>query len=111
MKGSLRKTYDIVLHADVLEDIRDDKEIWKLLTDGKLISAFQFDSGVGEQAIKLIEPTKFIEALSANNIMRLMAEEGKESPMITYRNNKNNIDLWYQEMREFGLTEDEIKVL
>lgn len=110
-EGTLRKTYDTYLHPDVLMDIKDDKELWRLLTDGKLISAFQFDSGVGEQAIKLIEPTRFIEAMSANNLMRLMAEEGKESPMITYKNNKNNIELWYKEMRDFGLNEKEIRVL
>lgn len=110
-EGSLRKTYDKVLHPDVLMDIKDDENLWKLLTDGKLISAFQFDSGVGEQAIKLIQPTKFIEAMSANNLMRLMAEEGKESPMITYKKNKQDINLWYKEMRDFGLNEKEISIL
>lgn len=110
-EGTLRKTYDKVLHPDVLMDIRDNKDMWRLLTDGKLISAFQFDSGVGEQAIKLIQPTKFIEALSANNLMRLMAEEGKESPMITYKRYKENIDLWHEEMKEFGLNKKEISIL
>lgn len=109
-QGSLRKTYDKYLHPDVLGDVRDDKNVWKMLTDGKLISAFQFDSGVGEQAIKLIQPETFIEALNCNNLMRLMAEEGKEQPLNIYKNHKENIDLWYEEMKEYGLSDKEVKI-
>lgn len=44
--------------------------------------------------------------------MRLMtAEKGAETPMMKYIRFKNNIDLWYAEMRNAGLTEDQMKVL
>ena len=44
--------------------------------------------------------------------MRLMtAEKGAETPMEKYIRFKNNINLWYQEMRDAGLTEQEMKVL
>ena len=40
----------------------------------------------------------------ANGLMRLMtAEKGEETPMEKYIRFKNNINLWYQEMNEYGL--------
>ncbi len=40
--------------------------------------------------------------------MRLMtAEKGAETPMEKYIRFKNNIDLWYREMYDFGLTASE----
>ena len=40
--------------------------------------------------------------------MRLMtAEKGEETPMEKYVRYKNNINLWYQEMKEYGLTPEE----
>ena len=44
--------------------------------------------------------------------MRLMtAEKGEETPMEKYIRFKNNIDLWYAEMTEYGLTPEEQKTL
>lgn len=44
--------------------------------------------------------------------MRLMtAEKGAETPLDKYVRFKNNIDLWYQEMTNAGLTEEEQRVL
>jgi DNA polymerase-3 subunit alpha len=44
--------------------------------------------------------------------MRLMtAERGAETPMEKYIRFKNNINLWYQEMRNFGLSEEEQHIL
>lgn len=47
---------------------------------------------------------------TANSVMRLMAD-GTEQPIDTYVKYKNDISLWYQEMRDYGLTEDEIVTL
>lgn len=108
-QGSLRKTYDKYLHPDVID--RDSEELWQQLSDGLLISAFQYDSPVGEQAIKSIKPKNFIEAMNGNNLMRLMAEEGKDQPMDIYVRNKLDINEWYREMQEFGLTDKDIKIV
>ena len=44
--------------------------------------------------------------------MRLMtAEKGEETPMEKYIRFKNNINLWYQEMNEYGLTTQEQETL
>ncbi|MGL6184736.1 MAG: PHP domain-containing protein [Clostridium chrysemydis] len=108
-QGSLRKTYDKYLHPDVID--RDSEDLWRQLSDGLLISAFQYDSPVGEQAIKSIKPKNFIEAMNGNNLMRLMAEEGKDQPMDIYVRNKLNINEWYKEMEEFGLSEKDIEIV
>ena len=53
-----------------------------------------------------------MEMADANGLMRLMtAEKGQESPMEKYIRFKNDISLWYKEMREYGLTQNEQKVL
>ena len=44
--------------------------------------------------------------------MRLMtAEKGAETPMEKYIRFKNNINLWYQEMKKYGLSEKEQRIL
>ena len=53
-----------------------------------------------------------MEMADANGLMRLMtAEKGQEPPMDKYIRFKNNIDLWYKEMDEYGLTKEEQKTL
>ena len=48
----------------------------------------------------------------ANGLMRLMtAEKGEETPMEKYIRFPRIINLWYQEMKEFGLTEEEVEAL
>ena len=43
--------------------------------------------------------------------MRLTGEEGEERPMDKYARFKEDISLWYKEMRDFGLSTEEQKVL
>ena len=44
--------------------------------------------------------------------MRLMPEStGAESPLDKYVRFKNNIELWYEEMRQAGLSREEQKIL
>ena len=40
-----------------------------------------------------------------------MASDGGEPPMDKYIRFKNNINLWYEEMKRYGLTDEEIKTL
>ena len=103
---NLRSVYDKYFHPNVLPI--DDKKVWDAIQNGTVINIFQFDSEVGSQAAKKIKPTTILELTDANGLMRLMtAEKGAETPMEKYIRFKNNLDLWYVEMRNFGLTPNE----
>ena len=105
---TLREIYDKYFHPNVLP--LNDKKIWENIQNGSILNIFQFDSDVGAQAAKKIKPATILELADANGLMRLMtSEQGQETPMEKYIRFKNNINLWYQEMRYAGLTEDEIK--
>ena len=107
---SLREVYNKYLHPSVLpiEEMR----YWQALHNNQVLNCFQFDSDVGSQAAKKIKPQSILELADANGLMRLMtAEKGEETPMEKYIRFKNNINLWYQEMKEFGLTQEEMEVL
>lgn len=103
---NLRSVYDKYFHPNVLP--MNDKKVWDAIQNGTVINVFQFDSEVGSQAAKKIKPTTILELTDANGLMRLMtAEKGAETPMEKYIRFKNNLDLWYKEMYDFGLTPDE----
>ena len=107
---TLREVYDKYFHPDVL-DIND-KEVWENIQEGNVLNIFQFDSDVGSQAAKKIKPGNMLELADANGLMRLMtSEKGAETPMEKYIRFKNNIKLWYSEMKDAGLTDDEMKAL
>ena len=107
---TLREVYDKYFHPNVLPI--DNKEIWKTLQENSVLNIFQFDSEVGSQAAKKIKPQSILEMSDANGLMRLMtAEKGQETPMEKYIRFKNDISLWYKEMRSYGLTQDEQKTL
>ena len=40
-----------------------------------------------------------------------MSADGKETPLIVYKHRKDNPNLWYDEMRQVGLTPQEIEIL
>lgn len=107
---SLREVYDKYFHPSILP-IEEDK-YWKALHENSVLNIFQFDSDVGSQAAKRIKPSSILEMSDANGLMRLMtAEKGEETPMDKYIRFKNNINLWYKEMRSYGLTEAEQQTL
>ena len=107
---TLREVYNKYFHPNVLP--LDRQDIWDAIRDGKVINVFQFDSEVGSQAAKKIKPQTILELSDANGLMRLMTSEpGAETPMEKYIKFKNDISLWYKEMREYGLTQAEQKTL
>ena len=107
---TLREIYDKYFHPNVLPI--EDQNIWKALQENSVLNIFQFDSEVGSQAAKKIKPKSMLEMADANGLMRLMtAEKGQESPMDKYIRYKNNINLWYQEMDNYGLTKQEQEYL
>ena len=107
---TLREVYNKYFHPNVLP--LDRQDIWDAIRDGKVINVFQFDSEVGSQAAKKIKPQTILELSDANGLMRLMTSEpGAETPMEKYIRFKDNIQLWYNEMKRYGLTEEEQKTL
>lgn len=108
-QGNLRETYEEYLLPAILE--YDDKKMWKKLWDGEVIDAFQFDTMVGSQAIKLIKPESIAELAIANSIMRLMAQDNMELPLDTFVKYKKDLGAWYHEMNLYGLGPREIEIL
>lgn len=108
-QGSIKATYDKYIHPDVLD--YSTTEMWDMIGNNEIIDAFQFDTPTGSQAAKKVKPHTLPELATANSLMRLMPEQGEESPIDTYIKYKADINLWYKEMRDYGLTEAEIKIL
>lgn len=106
-QGDLKSTYDKYIHPDVLD--LEDKEMWEMLKKGEILDAFQYDSVAGRNAISIIEPETFQELCDGNALMRLSCEG--EQPINRYKKFKNNIHLWYDEMKEAGLNYEEISVM
>ena len=105
---SLKEQYDKYLHPDVLE--YEDESMWEKLHTGEILDVFQFQTDLAIQALKKTKPSSIIEMAQINTLMRLSSEDG-EQPIDTFVRFKDDISLWYKEMREFGLTEEEIKIM
>lgn len=106
-KGSLKATYEAYINPDNLE--LEDEKMWKSLCNGEILDAFQYDSPQGKNAISKIHPMNFREVMDGNALMRLSCDG--EQPIDRYVRNKQNINNWYSEMREAGLTQSEVKVM
>lgn len=106
---TIKEVYDKYLHPDALP--MQDKKLWDALNSGTILNVFQFDSPIGADAIKKIQPRDIIELSSANGLMRLMTnEKGQETPMEKYIRFKNVMGSWENEMNRFGLTKQEQEV-
>jgi DNA polymerase-3 subunit alpha len=86
--------------------------MWDTLAKGEVLKLFQFDSQVGGQTVKTLKPRTPKEMATCNSVMRLMAQEkGAETPTERYARMKKDINEWYREMKTWGLTQAEQKVL
>jgi DNA polymerase-3 subunit alpha len=104
---TLRDTYNRYLHPDVLE--YNDSDMWKKVGANTIPDLFQFDTPVGLECARKVKPTNVVELAAANSLMRLMAENG-EQPVDKYIRHKRNPEEWIQEMKGYGLTDEEIKI-
>ena len=76
-QGTLRDTYNKYLHPDVLD--YETKEMWDWIAENKVMDLFQFDTQVGLQAAKRIQPHSLSRILAtANSIMRLMVKDDEQ---------------------------------
>lgn len=108
-QGSLRATYNKYFHPEVLD--YDSPKMWEDMWYGRINSLFQFDSQVGSVCIRRTKPTNVLELGACNAVMRLQPEHGKENPLDRYVRFKENINEWYQEMEDYGLTQEEQEIL
>lgn len=109
-QGSLRDTYEKYIGVYNLERYAED--MWKLLWEHKVISAFQMEKESGKQAIALVKPHSVDDLAVLNSVIRLMAQEkGAETPLNKFARFHEDINEWYQEMEDYGLTEEEQNIL
>lgn len=109
-QGSLKDTYEKYIGIYTLE--RNNLNMWKLLWNHKVMSFFQMEKDSGIQAVALAQPKSVDDLATINSVMRLMAQEkGGEQPLNKFARFKNNINEWYKEMSDYGLTEYEQDLL
>lgn len=106
---TIRQVYNKYLHPESIN--LNDQRIWDALSNGEVMDVFQFNSDVGLAAAKLVKPQNPLEMMSANALLRLMAEKGHERPLDRYVRMKYNIQDWYKEAEEWGLSGEQIALL
>ena len=109
-KPTLRETYESTIGIYNLE--REAADMWHMVWDHKIQALFQMEQQSGIQGIALTKPESVDDLAHLNSIIRLMAQEkGGEMPLNKYARFKDNIELWYDEMRDFGLKPSEMEIL
>ena len=108
--GSLRQNYENTIGIYNLE--REAPEMWKMVWNHEIQSLFQMEQQSGIQGIAIAKPKTVDELAVLNSVIRLMApEKGAEMPLSTWARYRTNINQWINEMRQYGLTDDEIQWL
>lgn len=107
-QGTLRETYNKYLHPDVID--MTDENMFKALREGKILDAFQYDSVAGVETISKIQPNNFRELMDGNALMRLNPKD-VELPINVYVRHKKDINIWFEDMKSYGLTDEEMEVL
>ena len=109
-KPTLRETYESAIGIYNLE--RESEDMWHMVWNHEIQSLFQMEKQSGIQGVALTKPESVDDLAHLNSIIRLMAQEkGGEMPLNKYARFKDNIELWYDEMRSFGLKPSEMKIL
>ena len=109
-KPTLRETYESTIGIYNLE--REAKDMWRMVWNHEIQALFQMEQQSGIQGIALTKPESVDDLAHLNSIIRLMAQEkGGEMPLNKYARFKDDIELWYDEMRNFGLKQSEMEIL
>lgn len=103
-KATLRETYESVIGVYNIE--RNEEKMWELIHKHKIESLFQMEQQSGIKGIAAVKPTSIDDLAALNSVIRLMApEKGAEQPIEKFARFKQNINLWYDEMRQWGVKE------
>ena len=109
-KATLKETYEAALGVYNIE--RDDPKMWEMVWNHEILSLFQMEKQSGIQGIALSKPSSVDDLATLNSVIRLMAQEkGAEQPLNKFARFKANIKEWYREMEQYGLTDEDVKVL
>ena len=109
-KPTLKETYESVVGIYNLE--RKDPKMWELIWEHRINALFQMEKQSGIQGIGLIHPVSVKELSTLNSVIRLMAQEkGEKTPLEKWAIYRDDINIWYQEMREYGLSPENIRWL
>lgn len=106
---TLKETYENCIGIYHLE--RDNKDMWKMLWNREIMSFFQMEKQSGIQAVALTKPESVDDLATINSVMRLMADDGGESPLEKYARFKKNILEWYKEMDDHGVKPEDQEIL
>jgi DNA polymerase-3 subunit alpha len=109
-QGSLKATYE--KYVGIYNIDRDAPEMWDMISNHKVINLFQMEKDSGKRALALVKPKSVDDLATINSVIRLMPQtKGAETPLEKYARFHDNIQLWYDEMTEYGLTEEEQNIL
>ena len=101
---TLKETYMKYLGVYNLE--RNSKDMWEMVHNHEIQSLFQMEKQSGIQGIALTKPSSVDDLAVLNSVIRLMAQgKDEEQPLVKYARFKQDIRYWYQEMKQYGLTE------
>ena len=107
---TLKETYENIIGVYNLE--RDNPEMWQMVWNHKIQSLFQMEKQSGINGIATLKPTSVDDLAILNSTIRLMAQEkGGEMPTDKLARFKANPDEWEKEMEQYGLGEEERKIL
>lgn len=108
--NTLKETYDKVLNVYTID--RTSEDMWKMVWEHKILSLFQMEQQSGIQGIALSKPKSVNDLSVLNSVIRLMPQDkNSETPLVVWSKYRKNIILWIDEMRRYGLTEEEIEWL
>lgn len=109
-KETLKETYESLIGIYNLE--REDPKMWKMVWNHEIQSLFQMEKQSGINGIAIAHPKTVDELAVLNSVIRLMApEKGAELPLDMWARYRQSINSWYNEMRRYGLNNDEIEWL
>ena len=107
---TLKDTY--MSYLDVYKLERNDPKMWDMVNNHEIHSLFQMEQQSGVQGISLTHPQCLEDLVHLNSVIRLMAQDkDAEQPLQKYARFKSNINFWYKEMEDYGLTKHEMKIL
>lgn len=103
---ALRERYENTIGVYKID--RTNPEMWKMIHQHKIESLFQMEQQSGIKGIAATKPTTLEELATLNSVIRLMAQEkGAEQPIDKFARFKHDINEWYMEMEQYGLTQEE----
>ena len=109
-KSTLKETYESMIGIYNLE--RTNIDMWRMVWNHEIQSLFQMEQQSGIQGIEILKPTSVDDLAILNSTIRLMAQEkGGEMPTEKLARFKKNPHEWLNEMKRFGLTVEQQKIL